>query len=81
MAWSELSGCAASSRAWTSRYSRFRHCTPAMNLDLEIFTAKLTEHVIYCLVNVSGPVFVTVPNSPREVMSVVPVNEVPLTVP
>ena len=35
----------------------------------------------HCFFRSSGPVFVTVPNRPREVMSAVPVNEVPLTVP
>jgi hypothetical protein len=39
------------------------------------------SNISYCLDTVRGPLFVTVPNSPREVMSVVPVNEVPLTVP
>lgn len=35
----------------------------------------------YCLVRLSGPLFVTVPKSPREVMSVVPVIDVPFTLP
>ena len=35
----------------------------------------------YCFVRLSGPVFVTVPNNPLEVMSAVPVSEVPLTIP
>lgn len=30
----------------------------------------------YCFVKVSGPLFVTVPNSPLEVISVVPVRDV-----
>jgi len=35
---------------------------------------------LYCLAKVRGPLFVTVPNKPLEVMSVVPVKEVPFTV-
>ncbi len=35
----------------------------------------------HCFVNLIGPLFVTVPNSPLEVMSVVPINEVPFTCP
>lgn len=42
------------------------------------FRRRDTSH---CFVSLSGPLFATVPNSPREVMSVIPVNEVPLTVP
>ena len=46
---------------------------------------KLVARVLpadaHCFVKLSGPLFVTVPKSPLEVMSVVPVNEVPLTVP
>ena len=46
-----------------------------------VASASLAADMAYCLASVSGPVSVTVPNSPLEVMSVVPVSDVPLTVP
>ena len=42
---------------------------------------QVPHRICYCFCNVSAPEFVTVPNSPLEVMSVVPVNEGPFTVP
>jgi hypothetical protein len=48
--------------------------------DVPEVTAK-SESGRYCLAKRRGPLFVTVPNSPRDVMSVVPVSGVPLTLP
>lgn len=45
------------------------------------FAYRSPKLAFYCLANVSGPVFVTVPNSPLEVISVVPASELPLTLP
>jgi len=50
------------------------------NVPTETVYGGKSGHV-YCLLKVSGPVFVTVPNSPLDVMSVVPANEVPLILP
>ena len=41
----------------------------------------LSATIPYCIANVTGPLFVTVPKRPLEVMSVVPDREVPLAVP
>ena len=49
--------------------------------SLSIFAMLVLPTDAHCFVKLSGPLFVTVPNSPLEVMSVVPVNDVPLTCP
>jgi len=49
--------------------------------SLSIFAMLVLPADAHCFVKLSGPLFVTVPNSPLEVMSVVPVKEVPFTVP
>jgi len=42
----DSSGCAASAGAWTVKYNRFRHCTPAMNFDFVISISDLLGAIL-----------------------------------
>lgn len=55
--------------------------SPSRSRDGDVGIGIAPAESIHCLVRLSGPLFVTEPKRPLEVMSVVPASDVPVTLP